>query len=140
MTQPKKLPRGRTWESMKQEFFDGVELFKACWNAPIPMICVENPVMHDIARKHMPENLPKPQIVQPHQHGEPEYKATGLYKKNLPDLLPTNVLEQPVKDSAEWKKWNKVHRMPPGPQRGKERSKFFVGIANAMAAQWGVIA
>ncbi|WP_316859955.1 hypothetical protein [uncultured Cohaesibacter sp.] len=136
MTPPKKLPKGRTWESLIEEFEAGVELFSACWNAPVPHIAVENPEMHDLAKDRMPDDLPKPQIVQPHQFGHPEFKATGLYLKNLPSLVPTNQLKVPEKGSDEWKAWNRVHRLPPGPERSIERSRFFPGIAQAMANQW----
>lgn len=137
MTPPKQLPKGRTLESMIEEFEDGVDLFVTCWRAPIERICIENPQMHDIARRRMPADLPRPQMVQPHHHGHPEYKNTGLYLKNLPPLEATQKLPEPERGSQEWKVWNRVHRTPPGKDRWKERSKFFNGIANAMADQWG---
>lgn len=136
MTPPKSLPKGRTWDSMKAEFQAGVDLFTACWNAPIGRIAVENPEMHDIAQKHMPANLPRPQIVQPFWFGDPQYKATGLYLRGLPPLVATNRLPEPEKGSEEWKSWNRVWLMKPGADRGKERSRFFPSIAAAMAAQW----
>ena len=58
MTHPKKLPTGRTWASMKEEFENGVDLFKACWQAPIAHIAIENPEMHDLAVSRMPGDLP----------------------------------------------------------------------------------
>lgn len=64
-TEPKKLPNGRTWESMREEFEEGVSLFTACWQAPIERVAIENPVMNDLARDRMPADLPAPQIVQP---------------------------------------------------------------------------
>ncbi|MBL4839351.1 MAG: hypothetical protein JKY47_00805 [Thalassospira sp.] len=137
MTPPKKLPAGRTWDSMKQEFKDGVDLFTACWRAPVDRIAIENPEMHDIAKAHMPNDLPAPQMVQPHHFGHPEYKNTGWYLKNLPCLTPTHKLPEPQRGSDEWKKWCRVHRMPPGPERAKERSRFFPGMADACADQWG---
>lgn len=137
MTPPKQLPRGRTWQSMIDEFEDGVDLFLACWNAPIDRVCVENPEMHDIARARMPADLPRPHIVQPHQFGAPQYKATGLYLRELPRLAATNPLPEPERGTDEWKAWNKVWRMSPGKDRGSERSRFFPEIADAMADQWG---
>src|SRR5690606_30304946 len=83
MTPPKKLPRGRTWESMKAEFADGVDLFTACWRAPIRHKAIENPVMHDLARARMPADLPRPHLVQPFWFGHPEYKETGWYLYEL---------------------------------------------------------
>lgn len=140
MTPPKKLPRGRTWESMVSEFDDAVELFTAFWRAPIPRVAIENPEMHDLARARMPPDLPRPQMVQPFLFGHPEYKNTGLYLRGLPPLVETSRLQEPVVGSEEWKAWNRVWRMPPGKDRGKERSRFFPGMAAAMAAQWGDLA
>lgn len=137
MTPPKQLPRGRTWDSMKQEFEEGLDLFVSCWRAPVPFVAVENPDMHDIARRRMPDDLPAPHMVQPFWFGEPQYKATGWYLRNLPPLVPTNQLAEPERGSDEWKAWNKVWRMPPSADRGKERSRFFPSMAAAMAEQWG---
>jgi hypothetical protein len=137
MTQPKKLPRGRTWESMIQEFDDGVDLFLACWRAPVPFVAIENPEMHDLARDRMPDDVPSPHIVQPFWFGHPEYKGTGWYLRGLPPLIETNRLSEPERGSEEWKAWNRVWRMPPGADRGAERSRFFPGMADAAADQWG---
>lgn len=136
MTPPKQLPRGRTWESMIWEFEQGVDLFISCWRAPVPRVAIENPEMHDLARARMPSDLPPPQIVQPHWFGHPEYKATGWYLRGLPKLEPTDRLPEPAKGTDEWKVWNRVHRMPPGTDRAKERSRSFSGMAAAMAMQW----
>lgn len=137
MTPPKQLPRGRTWASMIAEFEDGIDLFLACWRAPVPRVAIENPVMHDLAMKRMPADLPAPQMVQPFWFGHPEYKATGWYLRGLPQLAPTAMLQEPARDSDAWRQWNRVWRMPPGPDRGQERSRSFAGMANAAAAQWG---
>ena len=137
MTPPKKLPRGRTWESMKEEFEEGVDLFVSCWRAPVERVAIENPEMHDLARARMPADLPRPHIVQPHWFGHPEYKATGWYIRGLQPLVPTQRLREPTPGSDEWKAWNRVWRMPPRADRGKERSRFFAGMAEAMADQWG---
>ncbi|MET4636193.1 hypothetical protein [Kaistia defluvii] len=136
MTPPKSLPKGRTWPSMIEEFEIGVDLFLACWNAPVPRVAIENPEMHDLARARMPVDLPRPQMVQPHWFGHPEFKATGWYLRGLPGLVATEQLALPDKDSPEWKAWNRVHRMPPGPERWKERSRSFPGMATASARQW----
>lgn len=137
MTPPKQLPRGRTYASMIAEFEEGVDLFTACWRAPVRRIAIENPEMHDLARARMPKDLPKPFMVQPFWFGHPEYKNTGWYLRNLPPLEPTDKLPEPVKHSEEWKNWNRVWRMSPGKDRGKERSRFFPGMADAMADLWG---
>jgi hypothetical protein len=140
MTPPKKLPKGRTWQSMIDEFREGVELFIACWNADCERVAAENPIMHDLARALMPDDLPRPQIVQPHWFGHPEYKATGWYLRGLDPLVETDRLTEPAKGSPEWKIWNRVWRMTPGADRGKERSRFNPGMAAAMADQWGGLA
>ncbi len=136
-TPPKRLPKGRTWDDMKAEFEAGVELFTACWRAPIDRVAVENPEMNDLAKDRMPEDLPPPYVVQPHWFGEAAYKATGFYLRGLPPLMPTAVLQEPQRGSDEWKAWSAIHRAPPGPDRWKIRSRTFDGIAQACADQWG---
>jgi hypothetical protein len=93
-------------------------------SAPCPRIAIENPIgiLSRVWRK--PD-----QIIQPWQFGHGETKATCLWLKGLPKLTPTNVVEG---------REARVHRMPPGPLRWKMRSETFQGIADAMAAQWGV--
>lgn len=135
-TPPKKLPQGRTWGDMKAEFELGVDVFTSCWNAPIDRVAIENPEMNDLARDRMPEGLPAPQMVQPFWFGEPAYKATGWYLRGLPPLQETDRLQEPERDSDEWKAWNKVHRMPPGPERTRLRSRSFPGMMQAAALQW----
>jgi len=120
-------PPGKTVDQMWQELREGAALFSAFWNAPIERICVENPVMHKHA-KALIENYQEPvQSVQPWQFGHPETKRTCFWLKNLPALVATNVVEG---------REARVHRMPPSPDRWKERSRFFAGIADAMASQW----
>lgn len=137
MTPPKKLPIGRDWQSMKDEFAAGLDLFIACWRAPIGRVAIENPEMHDLARARLPADVPKPQMVHPFWFGHPEYKNTGWYLRGLPALAETNRLTEPERGSDDWKLWNKVWRMSPGKDRGKERSRFFPGMADALAQQWG---
>lgn len=136
-TPPKQLPAGRTWESMKEEFEEGVSIFTACWQAPIERVAIENPEMNDLARARMPADLPKPQMVQPFWFGHPEYKTTGWYLRGLRPLVATNLLSEPGRGSDEWKRWNRVHRMPPGPERTRLRSRSFPGMMAAAAEQWG---
>ena len=136
-TPPKQLPKGRTLESMREEFEQGVELFTACWRAPIERVAIENPEMNDLARDRMPADLPRPQIVQPWWFGEPYFKATGFYLRGLPDLVATNRLTPPEKGTEEYKRWEAVFRAPPGPDRWKFRSRTFEGVAEACADQWG---
>ncbi len=136
-TPPKKLPAGRTWDDMRAEFEDGVSIFTACWTAPIERVAIENPGMNDLAKDRMPSDLPKPQIVQPFWFGHPEYKATGWYLRRLRPLVATDLLPEPERGSDEWKAWNRVHRMPPGPERARLRSRSFPGMMTAAAEQWG---
>lgn len=120
-------PPGRSAAQMEQELREGAALFSAFWNAPIPRIAVENPVMHRHA-KALIENYAEPtQSIQPWQFGHGECKRTCLWLKNLPPLKPTNVVAG---------REQRVHRMPPSPTRWKERSRFYPGIAAAMADQW----
>jgi site-specific DNA-cytosine methylase len=90
--------------------------------APIPRIALENPISIISSRIRKPD-----QIIQPWQFGHGETKATCLWLKNLPNLTPTNIVEG--REQRIWK-------MPPGPNRWKERSRTFRGIADAMANQW----
>jgi site-specific DNA-cytosine methylase len=92
-------------------------------NAPIKRIALENPVSIISSRIRKPD-----QIIQPWQFGHGETKATCLWLKGLPILKPTNIVEG---------REAKVHRMPPSPDRWKERSRTYQGIAQAMAQQWG---
>lgn len=89
----------------------------------IPMIAIENPVSILSSHWRQPD-----QIIQPWQFGHGETKATCLWLKNLPKLIPTNIVEGRV---------NRIHKLPPSENRWKERSKTYHGIANAMANQWG---
>jgi hypothetical protein len=102
--------------------------FLAMWNAPVPHIAVENPIMLGHPRRLF--NIPEPtQIIQPWQFGHGETKATCLWLKGLPPLVPTNIVEG---------REQRVFRMAPGPDRKKDRSRTYEGIAAAMADQWGM--
>ncbi len=136
-TPPKVLPKGRTWDDMRAEFELGVDVFTTCWRAPIPRVAIENPEMNDLAKERMPTDLPAPQMVQPFWFGEPAYKNTGWYLRGLPELVETNRLPEPERGSDEWKRWNRVHRAPPGPERARLRSRSFPGMMTAAAEQWG---
>jgi hypothetical protein len=118
------------WKAMEH----GALFFRAMLNAPAERIAVENPIMLAAAKKIVGRG--PDQIVQPWQFGHPESKRTGLWLKGLPPLVPTHNLEAemlalPAKDR------NRVHYMAPGPERWKERSRTYSGIAQAMADQWG---
>lgn len=130
-------PRGKTLEDMKAELREGAALFSACWNAAIDKIAVENPKIHRHAKALITNYQAPAQIVQPWWFGEPAFKGIALYLKNLPPLLPTNKLIPPKPGTVEHKIWSKVHRAPEGPNRWRERSRFFAGIGDAMADLWG---
>lgn len=130
-------PPGRTREQLWAELDEGAELFSACWNAPIPRKCVENPIMHRHAKARIINYRPPAQIVQPWWFGDPVFKATGLYLDGLPPLSPTNKLIPPPPGTSEHKSWSKIHRMSAGRDRARKRSEFFPGLADAMADQWG---
>lgn len=103
----------------------GIAMFMQCVRAPVPRIAVENPVciMSSLYRK--PD-----QIIQPWQFGHGETKATCLWLKGLPLLQPTNIVEG---------RSDRIHKMPPSPDRWKLRSETYTGIAEAMADQWGSV-
>lgn len=100
-----------------------IDFFMMLADADIPRYAIENPVciMSSIWRK--PD-----QVIQPWQFGHGETKATCLWLKGLPKLRPTNIVEGRA---------DRIHRMPPSPDRWKLRSATYAGIAAAMAEQWG---
>jgi hypothetical protein len=108
-------------QSEQVEALDFVRLLMA---APIERWCIENPVSIISSAVRPPD-----QIIQPWQFGHGETKATCLWLQNLPRLRSTDVVEG---------REPRVHMMPPGPNRWKERSRTFEGVANAMGEQWGV--
>lgn len=129
-------PRGRTLEQMWADLDDGAALFSACWNAPIPRIAVENPVMHHHAKARIENYAPPAQTVQPWHFGDPAFKATSLYLRGLPKLTSTNRLTPPKAGTDEHKAWSMIHCASPSADCWKVRSKTFPGIAEAIASQW----
>ena len=115
---------GARWFKLKQdEQREAVNFVLKLAFAPIARIAIENPVGVLSTRYRKPD-----QIIQPWQFGHSETKATCLWLKNLPLLKPTNIVEG---------RMARVHREPPGPDRWKNRSRTYQGIADAMAEQWG---
>jgi hypothetical protein len=100
----------------------GIEFFRFFLEADVPFICVEHPVSVISTAIRPPD-----QYIQPWQFGHGETKKTGLWLKNLPKLIPTNVVagREP-----------RVHHERPSPNRWKERSRTYTGVAEAMASQW----
>ncbi len=112
----------RWFKDKREEQAEALEFVRLLLDAPVSRIALENPVSIISSRIRKPD-----QIIQPWQFGHGETKATCLWLKGLPPLVPTNIVEG---------RQARVHRMPPGPDRWKERSRTFPGIAAAMAAQW----
>jgi hypothetical protein len=128
-------PPGKTLVQMWRDLFDGAAFYRLLRDAPVPRKAIENPIMHCYAMELVQPI--KRQVVQPWWFGDKAFKATGFELFNLPPLLPTNRLTPPAKGTDEHKRWSAIHRASPGPNRWKERSRTFPGIAKAMAEQWG---
>lgn len=111
---------------------DALEFFRKLLDAPIPKICIENPISVASTRIRKPD-----QIIQPWQFGHHESKATSLWLKGLPLLKHTNVLKTP--ESGRWDNQTASgqNKLAPSADRWKLRSKTYQGIADAMANQWG---
>lgn len=118
-----KVAGSKRWVAL----FEAAVFFNALLRCPIPRIAVENPIPHKYAKALVGDYT---QRIQPWQFGHGETKATCLWLKNLPHLVPTNVVagREP-----------RVHHEPPGPDRWKNRSRTLQGIADAMAEQWAPI-
>jgi site-specific DNA-cytosine methylase len=114
---------GARWFKDKlTEQAEALDFVRMLLYAPIAKIALENPVSIISSRVRKPD-----QVIQPWQFGHGETKATCLWLKGLPKLKPTNIV--PGREA-------RIHKMPPGPNRWKERSRTFEGIAQAMAEQW----
>lgn len=114
----------------KEKWLDGrqaaaVSMFMYGWRRAdhIQKVCFEHPISIMSTLLWSPN-----QVIQPWQFGHPEVKATCLWLRRLPDLVPTNIVEG---------REPRVHHEPPGPDRQKNRSRSYQGIADAMAEQWG---
>ena len=113
----------RWFKDKKEEQKEALDFVRLLLEADIERIALENPISVISSKIRKPD-----QIIQPWQFGHGETKATCLWLKNLPLLVPTNIVEG--REAI-------VHKMPPGPDRWKKRSLTYQGIAEAMAAQWG---
>lgn len=115
---------GAAWFKYKQvEQVEALEFVRQLLAAPIPRIALENPVSVISTRIRKPD-----QTIQPWQFGHGETKRTCFWLKNLPKLMPTDIVEG---------REQRLHRLPPSPTRWKERSRTYAGVAAAMASQWG---
>ena len=115
---------GARWFKYKiNEQKDAIEFFMSLVNENIEKIAIENPVSIMSSKYRKPD-----QIIQPWQFGHGETKATCLWLKNLPKLIPENIVTG---------REQRIHNMPPSKDRGRLRSITYSGIAEAMANQWG---
>lgn len=113
---------------------EAAAFFRRLWTADIPYIAIENPVMVGHALELVGENFT--QSIQPWQFGHKEVKRTCLWLKGLPPLVETdNVYDEMM--ALPYGERAKVHYASPGPDRWKERSRTYQGIADAIAHQWG---
>src|SRR6478736_4889226 len=115
---------GARWFKEKAaEQAEALDFVRMLMDAPVARIAIENPISIISSRIRKPD-----QIIQPWQFGHGEVKATCLWLKGLPKLVPTDIVDGRVP---------RVHYASPGPDRWKERSRTMAGIAEAMADQWG---
>ena len=114
----------RHFHRKQREQAEALDFVRLLMDSPIPRWCIENPVSIISSAIRPPD-----QIIQPWQFGHGETKATCLWLQNLPRLRSTDVVEG---------REPRVHMMPPSPNRWKERSRTFEGVADAMGEQWGV--
>ena len=113
----------RWFKEKQQEQQQALEFVRNLLNASIPKVALENPISIISSRIRKPD-----QIIQPWQFGHGETKATCLWLKDLPKLMPTNIVSG---------REARIHKLPPTPDRWKLRSTTYQGIADAMAQQWG---
>ncbi len=131
-----KAPPGKTLAEMWEQLDQGAELFSKLWNADVPRVAIENPVMHKYAKARIKNFEPFTQSIQPYEFAESIEaednisKRTCLWLRNLPPLIKTGTL---TRETAR----HDIHNASPGKDRWKVRSKFHKGIAEAMADQWG---
>ena len=126
---------GARWFKDKQiEQAEALDFVRLLLAAPIDKIALENPISIISSRIRKPN-----QIIQPWQFGSPESKSTCLWLKNLPNLIPTDIL--PLPPSGRWNNQTPSgqNKLGPSPDRWKERSKTYQGIAEAMAQQWQAV-
>ena len=119
----------------------GIDFFMAMINAPIKKIAVENPI-GIMSTKYKKPN----QIIQPWQFGDKAQKSTCLWLKNLPNLIPTNIVDKGeffeftskkgIKKKMPMWYYKALQKAKTPAERSTLRSKTFQGIANAMATQW----
>ena len=116
---------------------EAIDFFMAIANADCDKIAIENPVGVMSSQWRKPD-----QYIEPYMFGDTEKKKTGLWLKGLPLLKPTNIVEPVIihcKSGANEPRWHMETMHLPKEERSRVRSQTFIGIANAMAAQWSDI-
>jgi len=134
--QPKRKSGVLVGEERRQARKKAIAFAINLYNCPIPKVAMENPVGVLSSEFRKPD-----QIIQPYMFGHPEPKKTCLWLKNLPKLIPTNIVEQEpyhvTKSGKNMPKWYAYADKSKGQaERAKIRSKTFPGIAKSMASQW----
>lgn len=112
-----------------------LEFVRLLMDAPIPRIAIENP-MGCIGTRIKKAS----QYIHPHEYGHDASKKTGLWLKGLLPLKPTQKIEPRwVNDKPRWanQTGSGQNKLPPGPDRWKDRARTYQGWADAMADQWG---
>ena len=131
-----KAPPNKTLDEMWRELDKGAELFSDLWNADVPCLAIENPVMHKHAKERIRNYQPFAQSVQPWEFAtDPDSidnvkKRTCFWTRNLPNLVKTGTLDGSTARAD-------VHNAAPSADRWKIRSRFYPALAAAMADQWG---
>lgn len=129
-------PPDRNLADMWAELDEGAAFFSEMWNADVPRIAVENPIMHRHAKERIRGYRQFDQSVHPWHFATDENgpdnvkKRTCLWLRGLPKLTPTGTLDGTTARDD-------IHKASPGPDRAKRRSTFFPGLASAFADQWG---
>ena len=111
------------------------DFFNLFLDLPNQKICVENPIMHKYAKERI-GNRNQSQVIQPWMFGHLEQKATCLWLRGLPLLKETKNVKEDMLALTPAER-QKLHWLPPSPNRWKLRSKTYQGIADAMADHWG---
>jgi len=118
------------------KMIEGANFFKKLLDTDIPRIAIENPIMHKYAIEIIGRR--QDQVIQPYMFGHPEKKATCLWLKGLSILKETNNVKEEMLKLPDNER-QRIHYLSPSKTRWKERSRTLIGIAQAMADQWGII-
>lgn len=114
---------------------DALDFVRMLMSAKIPKKCIENPVSVISSRIKKPS-----QIIQPWWFGEDASKKTCLWLEGLEPLKPTNIIEgKKINSKTVWgnQTASGQNKLSPSDDRWKKRSETFLGVAKAMADQWG---